>query len=99
MDEGKWISEKDSFIYIKTYIQPRASRNEIVGIYNDALKIRLTSPPVEGAANELLTKFIAKYLGLPKSGVEIVSGDKSRHKIIKVQDISMAKICNIFGKR
>lgn len=99
MGEDRWIREKDSFIYVKLYIQPRASRNEIVGLYNKALKIRLTSPPVEGAANELLTRFISKCLGLPKSGVEIVSGDKSRHKIIKVKGISMAEICNVFGKR
>lgn len=59
-------------------IQPRASKNEIVQMEGGGLKIRLTAPPVDGAANEALVKFLAHTLSLPRSHVEIVSGHTSR---------------------
>jgi len=65
-------------------VVPRASRNEIVGIHGDALKIRVTAPPVEGRANEALVAFLAKRLGVRKSQVEIVAGATSRRKMIRV---------------
>ncbi len=79
-----WCEEKDGALFIKIHVQPRASKNEIVGIYGDALKLRLTSPPLEGAANALLVKFLAKTLAVPKSQINIVSGEKSRQKRIKI---------------
>lgn len=71
-------------LLLRVYIQPRASRNQLCGIQGDELKIRLTSPPVDGAANKLCREFIADFFGVAKSSVEIVSGDTSRHKKIKV---------------
>jgi len=65
-------------------VVPRASKNEIAGIHGDALKIRLTAPPVEGRANEALVAFLAKRLGVRKSQVEIVAGATSRRKVIHV---------------
>ncbi len=65
-------------------VVPRASRNEIVGIHGDALKIRLTAPPVEGRANEALVAFLVKRLGVRKSQVDIVAGATSRRKMIRV---------------
>lgn len=92
-----WLEEKSSNIYIHIHVQPRASKNEIVGIHGDSLKIRLTSPPVEGAANSLLVEFMAKKLGIPKSKIEIVSGEKSRHKTLKIEGVSMEEAVNILG--
>lgn len=86
-----WLEEKSGNIYIHIHVQPRASKNEIVGIHGDYLKIRLTSPPVEGAANSLLVEFMAKKLGIPKSKIEIVSGEKSRHKTLRVEGLSKAE--------
>ena len=71
-------------------IQPRASKNEIVPMENGKLKIRLTAPPVDGAANEALVKFLADALSVTKSQVEIVSGHTSREKIIRINGISPA---------
>jgi uncharacterized protein (TIGR00251 family) len=65
-------------------VVPRASKDEIVGIHGDALKIRVTAPPVEGRANETLVAFLADQLGVRKSQVEIVAGTTSRRKTIRV---------------
>jgi len=71
-------------IVFKVKVQPKASRNEFAGLYQDALKIRLTPPPVEGKANKALIDFLADWFGVKKSQVEIVSGQLSKIKIIKV---------------
>jgi uncharacterized protein len=68
-------------------IQPRASKNEIILTEGNGLKIRLTAPPVDGAANEALVKFLAGELGVAKSRVEIISGQTSREKIIRVKGL------------
>ena len=69
----------------KVRVTPRASKNEIVGIEADGtLKIKLTAPPVDGAANKSLVRFLAKQLRLKVSNVRIVSGLKSRDKVVEV---------------
>ncbi len=79
-----FLTESDGAITLTLHIQPRASRNEICGIQGDALKLRLTSPPVEGAANKLCREFLAGLFRVPKSAVEILSGETSRHKRVRV---------------
>lgn len=71
-------------IVLGLHIQPRASRNEVCGVQDNALKIRLTSPPVDGAANKLCRDFLAELFHVPRSAVEIVSGETSRHKRVRV---------------
>ena len=66
-------------------IQPRSSKNIIVGLHNNRLKIHLTSPPVEGAANRLCIKFLADFLEIGSSRVSIVHGLTGRNKTIKVE--------------
>jgi len=65
-------------------VQPGASKNEIVGVQEDALKIRISAPPVQGKANKVLIQFLAKQLAVKRSQVEIVSGHTSRIKTIRV---------------
>jgi uncharacterized protein (TIGR00251 family) len=67
-------------ISFKVYVQPKASKNEIKGMHGDALKIRLTAPPVDGAANKMCLKYLAKCLSVPQSRLEILSGHSSRSK-------------------
>ena len=74
------------------HVQPRASRNEICGLQGNELKLRLTSPPVEDAANRLCIEFLAKQLGVAKSNVSIIAGAKSRHKTIRVTGITTGKV-------
>ena len=65
-------------------LQPRASANEICGALGDALKIKITAPPVDSAANESLVKFLADRLDCAKNRVELVRGQTSRHKTVKL---------------
>ncbi len=65
-------------------VQPRASHDAIAGEYADALKIRLTAPPVDDRANEALTRLLAERLNVPVAAVRIVSGEKSRRKHVFV---------------
>ena len=66
------------------HAQPGAARSEVSGVHGDALKIRIQAHPVEGAANAALLAFLAKQLGLPKSSLELVSGETSRAKRVRV---------------
>jgi len=73
-------------------VVPRASKDEIAGIHGDALKVRLTAPPVEGRANEALIAFLAQRLGVRKSQVEIVAGATSRRKMVRVTGLSPQEV-------
>jgi uncharacterized protein (TIGR00251 family) len=70
---------------LKIFVLPRSSKNRLSGRHGDALKIKLTAPPVEGAANKMCIAFLARHLGLPKSSLEIVSGHAGRKKLILVR--------------
>ncbi len=78
---------------------PRAKRDEIVGIENDALKIRIHAPPVEGRANEALIKFLAQTLNVPRTNVELVRGETSRHKVVRVRGVSAAQLNQLWNKK
>ena len=71
---------------------PHASRSELVSVQDGVLKINVTSPPVEGAANDACIKLLAKELGLKKSQMEISSGAKSRKKTVMIKNISKAEL-------
>jgi len=74
----------DGRITLTLHIQPGAKKTEFAGRHGDALKIRLAAPPVDGKANEALIKFIAETLRLPKSAVNLKSGQTSRRKVLEV---------------
>jgi uncharacterized protein len=78
---------KDSIIFGVRVI-PRSSKSEIVGEYDECLKVKLTSPPVDGEANSELVKLLAKVFGVSKSDISIVSGLTSKTKQIKILNIS-----------
>lgn len=77
-------TDKSSFT---VYVQPRSSRSVIVGTHADAIKIKLKAPPVDGAANDELIRFVAKSLSVPRSAVHIVSGLTSRRKRLIIDGI------------
>jgi uncharacterized protein (TIGR00251 family) len=79
-----WYSWDGEDLVLRLRIQPRAAHDEIAGPLGDALKIRLTAPPVDGKANERLRKFLSERCGVPKSQVTVLSGDTSREKRVKI---------------
>lgn len=82
--EHPWLQQGDSLL-VRVFVQPRASRNQFCGIHEGELKLRLTSPPVDGAANECCREFLAKQLRVPKSAVSLISGETSRHKRLRIE--------------
>jgi uncharacterized protein (TIGR00251 family) len=71
-------------ITLKVYLQPKSSKNEIVGAYRDGIKVKVTAPPVEGKANEAVIRFLAKELNVSPSCIEILKGHHSREKILRI---------------
>jgi len=69
-------------------LQPRASKNEIGGVLGEELRIKVTAPPVDAAANEALVRLLAESLDCPRSKVELVRGHTSRHKTIKLHGMT-----------
>ena len=77
---------------LKLHVTPRGSKNEITGWRGDVLCVKITAPPVEGAANAAIVKFIADVLGVRKSQVELISGEKSREKTLRISGLSDAEL-------
>ncbi|ABQ25371.1 DUF167 domain-containing protein [Geotalea uraniireducens] len=92
---GLKITETADGVIFTVHVQPRASRNEICGVQGDELKLRLTAPPVEDAANKLCVELLAKALKVAKSRVTITAGAKSRHKTVKVEGITTEPVLSL----
>jgi uncharacterized protein (TIGR00251 family) len=86
------ITVKDGSVIFAVRVQPRASRDEIVGEFQDALKIRLTAPPVDDRANEALRKLLAASLKVPLAAVRIASGERSRTKRVEIRGVAATAI-------
>jgi uncharacterized protein (TIGR00251 family) len=91
------ISATATGVRLQIRLQPRASRNEIVGPHGDQLRLRLTAPPVEGAANEALVRFLAEQLGVERSAVKIVAGLASRSKVVDVGSLQVTEAARRLG--
>ncbi len=90
--EQKEGAEGAGAVRFTVYVQPWASRSEVAGVHRDAVKIRLAAPPVDGAANRELVTFLAKKLGVPKSAIRIVSGERGRRQILEVSGITVRSV-------
>lgn len=89
---NKFIREKDDVILIDIHVVPNAKKSEIVGKHGDALKVRIATPPVDGAANEEVCRFFAKILGVTKSSVSVVKGTTSKTKTVAVVGVTAAQL-------
>jgi uncharacterized protein (TIGR00251 family) len=76
-------------------VQPRASRNEILGYKNDLLCLRVTAPPVDGEANQLVRQILAEALGIPPSRVEIIKGERGRRKKVRILGATPDQLANL----
>jgi uncharacterized protein (TIGR00251 family) len=79
-------------VLLSVKVQPRASKNEIGGVLGEELRIKVTAPPVDAAANEALIRLLADTLDCPRSRVELVRGHTARHKIIKLHGVDAAEV-------
>jgi len=73
---------------IVVHVAPRARRTEVAGRHGDGIRVRIAAPPVDGAANAELTRFLAERLGVPRRAVTIVSGAGGRRKIVQVAGLA-----------
>jgi uncharacterized protein (TIGR00251 family) len=79
-------------------LQPRASRTEVVGWRDGRLRLRVTAPPVEGAANAALVALLAESLGVPRRAVSVVAGAAGRRKRVRVEGVDAARLAERLGK-
>lgn len=77
---------------------PRSSKTEIVGIYNDALKIKLKAPPIDNKANEELVRFLAENLKVPRLNIQISKGKNQKRKTVFVKDCTLKDLCKLNQK-
>ena len=84
MSEAPWWHWEGERLYLQLHVQPGAKRDEIVGPHGDALKLRITAPPVDGKANTHLRKYLAKLCGVNPKSVNLIKGQGTRRKIIVI---------------
>jgi uncharacterized protein (TIGR00251 family) len=84
--------EKSGALLLHLRVQPNASRSEIAGLHGQRLKIRLQSPPQDGKANRELIRFLSKLLKIPKSSLDLIRGQTSRDKTIRLKDITVDQV-------
>lgn len=82
-------------VRFKVRVQPRASDAGVAGVHGDALKVRVTAPPVDGAANDMLVRILATAFGVPARAVTIVSGANARIKLVEVAGVTEADVRRI----
>ena len=93
-----YIESKGALIF-KVQVVPRASRSEIVGEHNGALRVRIAAPPVDGAANEELIRTLARAFKVPHREVEIISGHTSKLKQVSVRNLTPAALEESYSHR
>jgi uncharacterized protein (TIGR00251 family) len=86
------VRESDGRVRFSVRVQPRASRDELAGVYGDAIKIRLAAPPVDGAANDALVNFLSSIFAVPRRAITILGGETSRSKVIEIEGLTARAI-------
>jgi uncharacterized protein (TIGR00251 family) len=95
-EQGLRISETGGALTLSLHIQPRAKRTELAGLHGNSLKLRVAAPAIENAANRAAIDFLAASLGVKRADVRIVSGAKSREKVLRIQGASLARFRETF---
>ncbi|MGI3002892.1 DUF167 family protein YggU [Shewanella algae] len=81
----KAVSWEQQDLLLNLYIQPKASRDQLVGLHGEEFKVAITAPPVDGKANAHLTKYLSKAFKVPKGKIVIVKGELGRHKQVRIE--------------
>ena len=87
------IQQRGGKAVIAVRVTPRASKNEVIGFFGDAVKIKLTAPPVEGKANRALVEFLSDRLDIPVRRIELLAGETGRNKRVSVGGLSADEVC------
>lgn len=82
---------------VAVHVLPRASKEEVAGLTGDAVRVRLTAPPLENRANDALVRFLAAALGVPRARIGIVAGGRGRKKVVRVEGLSRAELYRRLG--
>lgn len=91
------LQQVEKGVVVQLQVQPRASRNQILDVREGALRIKLTSPPVDGAANKCCREFLAKLFGVAKGRVELVGGEKARQKRILLHELDYQQVLDVLS--
>ena len=89
------VRETDKGVIFSVHVLPRSKKEGVAGLYGDAVKVRISAPPVGGAANKALIKLLARLLGIPKGNVEILRGETGRDKQVIVHGVRKEKILDL----
>lgn len=93
------VRQDGADVLLTVHVQPRASQNQLVSELPERITVRLTAPPVEGAANAACRAFLAERLSLPKSRVLVLHGETSRRKVIRIVDAEAAAVVSRLDSR
>jgi len=86
------FKEEDGAVIVNVLVQPRASKNELVGIHGDCLKIKVTAPPVENQANKKICEYLSRLIGISKRKIEVIKGQKMRVKKVRISDSTLDEV-------
>lgn len=92
MSDSQFLKTGPDGVYLALKVQPRASKNEIGEVANGELRIKVTAPPVDAAANEAVLRLLAECLGCPRGAVQLIRGQTSRHKQVLVRGMTTGAV-------
>lgn len=92
------FKETKDGVILQVKVQPKAKKDEIIGLEGQALKVRVKAPPEKGKANEACIKLLAKFFGIPKSQLKLLRGETSRQKVVSVLGLKVAEIKKRLGE-
>lgn len=94
---GLNLNEAAGGIRLEVKVQPRSAKNMVNGVQEGRLKLKITSPPVEGEANKMLIDYLSRLLALPKKNISIIKGDTSSHKLLEISGITREDLLSKLG--
>lgn len=99
MADAPFLQSQPDGVILSVKVQPRASRNEIGEPLGKELRLKVTAPPVDSAANEAVVKLLAKTLGIGRNSVELVRGQTSRHKVFELHGVTATSVLQVLEQR
>jgi len=98
MNELAFLQSRPDGVYVSLKVQPRASKNEIGEVAGNELKVKVTAPPVDSAANEAVLRLLAETLDCPRSAVQLIRGAAARHKQVRVMGVAVEEVAKRWAR-